>query len=76
MQKWEYMILPRTWGEERGIQERLNKLGDEGWELVGVERVEEVFHKHALLGAEKPAELWVADIFPKVVFYYLKRPKG
>ena len=41
MQKWEYMVVPLEAGglkkKSEGINpERLNKLGAEGWEAVGL----------------------------------------
>ncbi len=47
MQKWEYLVLVHAWNEEKQdffwnndstdpdkIERKLNKLGQEGWELV------------------------------------------
>ena len=47
MQKWEYLVLIHAWNEERQdffwnndptdpdkIERKLNKLGQEGWELI------------------------------------------
>ena len=35
-QKWEYKILSRGYEPNEVMQDRLNKLGNEGWELVAV----------------------------------------
>lgn len=42
MQQWEYMIVENSTGDEKGryctesFLERLNGLGKEGWEAVGI----------------------------------------
>lgn len=35
-QKWEYKILSRVHEPNEVMQDRLNELGNEGWELVAI----------------------------------------
>ena len=48
MQKWEHMVIAHNWDEEAGqyywdektdqrpVPDRLNDLGEEGWQLAGI----------------------------------------
>lgn len=81
-QKWEYKIIS-SWGVDRsdylskGIpvpENELNKLGDEGWELVDVyTRIETV---HPNFGNAKYVTGLQPNTRTEAVFYVLKRPKN
>ena len=72
MQKWDYRIVTHGLDEEL---ETLNQLGEEGWELVDVDRIQGVAEKTAYIPDENLADKWVAEISMTTVRFYLKRPK-
>lgn len=81
VQKWEYKIISE-WGIDRGSfdskalplpEEELNKLGDEGWELVDVyTRIETV---HPNFGNKEYVIGLQPNTRTEAVIYVLKRPK-
>ncbi|MCM1484243.1 MAG: DUF4177 domain-containing protein [Muribaculaceae bacterium] len=80
-QKWEYKIL-QIWGMDRGSffskgiqvpEDELNRLGDEGWELVDVySRVETV---HPNFGNSQYVTGLQPNTRTEAIFYVFKRPK-
>jgi len=80
-QKWEYKIISE-WGVDRGNflskgiptpEDKLNKLGDEGWELVDVyTRIETV---HPNFGNSQYVTGLQPNTRTEAVFYVFKRPK-
>lgn len=60
MHHWQYKILSYTWDEEKHdlvwadtkemavsaetVDQRLNELGREGWELVSIEKISDLSH--------------------------------
>jgi hypothetical protein len=72
MQEWEYRRLCYGWDENKRdlvwedmeekavdgntLDERLNKLGGEGWELIGVEKISDLSHVVVSFYLKRPME--------------------
>ena len=72
MQKWEYRRLCYGWDEERKdlvwadtkertvdadtVDQRLNELGREGWELISVEKISDISHVAVNFYLKRPIE--------------------
>lgn len=72
MQKWEYRRLCYSWDDERQdliwadtkeigvdgdtVDERLNELGREGWELISVEKISDLSHVVVSFYLKRPLE--------------------
>ncbi len=56
IQKWEYKILGRAYELNEVMQDRLNKLGNEGWELVAITPSGSFTLKRPLINISKNTE--------------------
>lgn len=73
MIRWQYKTLTYTWDEEKKdlvwgdtkelivsadmVDKRLNELGDEGWELLCIEKMSDVSHIAVSFYLKRPKEI-------------------